>query len=168
MTEYHLQSASRKCSSTGRELAAGESFVSALIESGDRLERREFASTAWQELPEGCVAWWHCQVPEDQQSLPAATPREAMLKLFDRWRNSPAQADQTFVLALWLMRRKVLRCEEASLIDASGSKSNESNVLRLYCPSRNESYDVPVVYPTAQRQSQIQAELSVLLYGAVA
>ncbi len=160
MHDFSITSPSRVCAATGRELQPGDVFVSALVEVGDRLQRRDFARGAWTDSVEGCVGWWRSHVPTGREQ-PAETPREVMLNLLDRWKQDRAERDRTYVLALWLVRRKVLRFDDT--VGESPKADNEP--LRLFCPSTGTSYDIAVAKPSAERQQQIQSELIELLYG---
>ncbi len=163
MQDFSITTPSRVCAATGRELQPGDVFVSALVEVGDRLQRRDYARGAWKESIEGCVGWWRSHVPTGKEK-PAETPREVMLGLLNRWQHDRAERDRTYVLALWLVRRKVLRFDDT----AGDVESTGSGPLRLYCPSTGASYDIAVAKPSAERQEQLQTELTELLYGNAA
>jgi hypothetical protein len=80
-----------------------------------------------------------------------------MLNYFERLLEDPAAEDARYVLALLLIRRRVLRIE-AHEQDATGRP-----MLVLHC-SRNEAdYRVTEVMPTAERATEIQKQLAELL-----
>jgi hypothetical protein len=62
-----------------------------------------------------------------------------------------------YVLALLLVRRRVMRLEE-SQVDAQGGE-----MIVVYCPRRETTYEVPVVVPEQSRIDKIQEELARLL-----
>jgi hypothetical protein len=62
-----------------------------------------------------------------------------------------------YVLTLLLVRRRVFRMEEEKA-DAEGRE-----LLVVYCPRREATYEVPAVSPEPPRVDQIQAELAALL-----
>ena len=66
-----------------------------------------------------------------------------MLELFDEMADSQDRADVRDVLALLLIRRRVLRLEETQ------RDEHEREMLIVYCPRRETDYKVPVVMPTA-------------------
>ena len=86
-------------------------------------------------------------------------PNEVMLQLFDQLENQPARQDMRYVLALLLVRRRVMRLEE----EIKGPEGCET--LVLYCPRREATYHVPVVMPAAARIQEIQQELASLLFA---
>ena len=61
------------------------------------------------------------------------------------------------MLALLLLRRRVLRLEET---EAEGT---DQETMLLYCPRREAEYRVVVSKPDGDRTNEIQAELARLL-----
>jgi hypothetical protein len=76
--------------------------------------------------------------------------------MFDRLADEPERADTRFVLALLLVRRRVLRIEESR-------RDGDQEVLVLWCPRRHADYELRAVAPSAERAQAIQAELEGLL-----
>ena len=64
-----------------------------------------------------------------------------------------------YVLALLLIRRRVVRLEETER-DEQGRE-----VSVLYCPRRETTYRVVVELPTDERTDEIQEELARLLFA---
>jgi uncharacterized protein YbaR (Trm112 family) len=82
-----------------------------------------------------------------------------MLQFFEELRQKPELQDMRYVLALLLVRRRVMRLEESEH-DAQGRE-----LLVLYCPRRDTAYRVPVVIPEESRAGTIQEELAALLFA---
>jgi hypothetical protein len=155
--DYDLQRCSRQCSVSGRELAPGEDFFSALVMRGAAAERLDYAPEAWSGPPEGALGWWKSRLPlPDEKPKPMWAPAELMLDLFDRLGELPERADARFVLALLLVRRRVLRIEESEHL-------GEHERLLLSCPRRHTEYEVLAMPPDEDRAREIQAELQTLL-----
>jgi hypothetical protein len=161
LQDFTLTTPKGLCTATGQPLLPGDEFVSALFEVGDRLERRDFARDAWGEPPEACIGWWLCRVPS-ATTKPTETPREVMLRLLAKWQQEATQLDRTYVLALWLVRRRVLRFDETPF------DNEPENMLRLFCPSNQATYEIVICQPNSVRQDEIQAELNQLIYGDAA
>ena len=64
-----------------------------------------------------------------------------------------------YVLALLLIRRRVVRLEETERDD------NGCEMLVLYCPRRETTYRVAVAAPNDERTTEIQHELAGLLFA---
>jgi hypothetical protein len=159
MTDYEVGRPTRHCAASERELQPGESFYSALIRDGTELRRVDYATEAWQGPPEGSVGWWKSQIPEPGARRPHWAPNDVMLEFFDELADQAEQEDVRYVLALLLVRRRVMRLEETER-DAAGGET-----LVLYCPRREETYHVPAVQPSAERVDEIQEQLAGLLQG---
>jgi hypothetical protein len=157
--DYEIQRCTRHCAKTGRELQSGETFFSTLSAEGANLIRRDFAQEAWQGPPEGVLAWWKSRMPDPAAKKAQLAPNDVILHLFDELENSPENEDMRYVLALLLVRRRVMRVEEQER-DARGRE-----VSVLYCPRREATYKVPVATPGAERAQQIQRQLSQLLFA---
>jgi len=160
--DYELQRCSRHCSATGRELVAGEHFFSALVAEGAQLVRRDYCVEAWKGPPEEAIGWWKSQIPHPQANRMHWAPNDVMLHVFDQLELQPGREDMRYVLALLLVRRRVMRAEE----EERGEQGRE--VLVLYCPRRDATYRVPVVVPDDARVREIQKELARLLFAHAA
>jgi hypothetical protein len=155
--EYEVQRSTKHCATTGREFAPGEEFFSALIAEGADLRRLDFSREAWQGPPPGTIGWWKSQVPGRPNARQRRAPNEILLQVFDELAEQPDRHDMRYVLALLLVRRRVMRLEEEQH-DARGRE-----ILVLYCPRRETNYEVPVVMPEPARADEIQQELAKLL-----
>ena len=98
--------------------------------------------------------------------MPSATekrmhwaPNDVMLHFFEELESQPERADMRFVLALLLVRRRVLREQERTK-DGQGRE-----VTVLVCPRNDKTYNVPTVVPNAERVEEIQEELAQLLFA---
>jgi len=157
--DYEIQRCSRHCAVTQRELAPGEVFYSALFSEGSELVRRDYAAEAWTGPPEGVVGWWKSQMPEPNAKKTRLAPNEVILQLFDQLADQPDRADMRYVLALLLLRRRVVRPEESETDDEG------REVMVMYCPRRETTLRTPIAMPTSERTEQIQNELAALLYA---
>jgi len=160
--DYEIQRCTRRCAGTGREFAPGEVFYSVLIDDGNSLTRQDYSKEAWQGPPENSVGWWKSQMPGASDKRMHWAPNEVMLHFFEQLAEQPDKQDMRYVLALLLVRRRVLRQEESE-IDPQGRE-----VLVLYCPRRDVTYQVPAVMPDEARINEIQEELAKLLFAKAA
>lgn len=166
MLDYEVHRCTRRCAATDRRLEPGERYYSVLRTTGKEVERIDYSAGAWSEPPENAIAWWQSRIP-DESSGPKLAPNEVMLRLFDEWGDNPAQADARYVLTLLLLRRRIFRPTESMGLDESVSPE-ASEALVVYCPTRDDSYSVPVVMPDDERAAEIDTQLNELLYSATA
>jgi hypothetical protein len=157
--DYDVQRFTRHCATSGRELAPGEEFYTALVVEGAEVRRLDFAIEAWQGPPERSLGWWKSRVPMPEARRPRMAPNEALLEVFVGLEGVAEKADMRLVLALLLVRRRVLRLEKQET-DAAGRET-----LTLFCPRDEATYSVISVMPNEARAQEIQDELSRLLYA---
>ena len=155
--DYEVQRCTRHCSVTGREFAPGESYYSALVVQGAEVQRLDYAVDAWQGPPPGATGWWKSQRPDESVRSAYWAPNDVLLDFFDRLEQQPDSQDMRYVLALLLVRRRVMRFEESETDDQG------REVLVAYCPRREMSYRIPAVIPDDARTAQIQEQLAKLL-----
>jgi hypothetical protein len=157
--EYDVQRCTRHCAATGRELAEGEEIFSTLTVEGGEVHRRDYAAEAWTSPPEGIVGWWKSQIPVTEARKPPLAPSEVLLNIFRELEGKETQADLRYVLALLLVRRRLLRLEE--------NETDDQGVewLVVYCPRDEVTDRVRVTDPSSQRIAEIEAQLKTLLDG---
>ena len=123
------------------------------------LQLEAAADTGSDLLPSAeALGWWKSQVPTAETKKTQWAPNDVMLGLFDELADAPDRADMRYVLALLLIRRRVLRLEETQ------RDEHEREMLLVYCPRRQTDYKVPVAMPDGDRAKQIQHSLAQLLF----
>ncbi len=155
--EYEVQHIARRCATTGREFAPGETYYSVLMAEGADLNRYDYAAEAWQGPPAEAIGWWKSQIPDRNAAKKHWAPNDVMLNFWDELADQPEKQDMRYVLTLLLVRRRVFRLEEEK-IDARGRE-----LVSVYCPRRETSYEIPAVIPEPSRIDEIQEELTALL-----
>jgi hypothetical protein len=129
-----------------------------LTTSGTQVVREDFAAEAWSGPPDHALGWWKSHVPSTEARKMHWAPNDVMLDLFEGFAADLEQADMRFVLALLLIRRRVLRLEETEY-------GEPGETMVLYCPRRDAEYRVTAASPSAERVNQIQQELARLLFA---
>ncbi len=163
---FEIQRTSRRCAATDLPLEPGDICYSVLELHGSDVVRRDYSIAAWTEPPLEAFAWWRTKIPEPLAKKVKLAPNEVLLELFDQLADDPMHADMRYVLALLLVRRRVLRLEAgSSLLDNSNQEERESptDMMCVYCPKRDTSYSVPTAMPESARIDEIQQRLSDLL-----
>jgi hypothetical protein len=157
--DYEIQRFTRQCAVTGRELAPAEEFYTVLVAVGAELRRLDYSLEAWQGPPEGALACWKSRVPAPDARRPRMAPNEVLLELFVGLEGVPEKEDMRLVMALLLVRRRVLRLEGREKDDVG------RDVLVLHSPRDEATYRVADCVPTEARAKEIQDELSRLLFA---
>src|SRR5262245_9784048 len=154
--DFEFQRCTRRCAASGRELAPGEAYYSVLQRRGAEIARADYAAEAWSGPPDDCLGWWKSRMPEPDAGRAKLAPNDVLLELFQQLEAVPEKQDMRFVLALLLVRRRVLQVEESAAADAKD--------MVLYCPRDESTYRVESSMPGDERIEQIQDELARLLY----
>jgi hypothetical protein len=157
MLDFEVQRCTRRCATTDRELQPGEWFYSVLISDGSEIVRRDFCEDAWEEPPEDAVGWWKSQMPAASAKRANWAPNDVMLDYFQQLEGQVDKADVRYILALLMVRRRIVRLEESEFDEHGGE------LLVLFCPRTDAEYRVAVAMPDAARAEQIQEELARLL-----
>lgn len=157
MLDYEIQRCSRRCAATEREMKNGEVCYSMLTTEDAQVVRRDYSAEAWQGPPENAIGWWKSTVVDPNAGRPHWAPNDVMLHYFERLADDPTAEDARYVLALLLVRRRVLRVESHEQ-DVAGRE-----VLVLHCGRNDSEHRVTEVTPTAERAAAIQQQLAELL-----
>ena len=160
MLDFEIQRCTRRCAALDRELGPGEAFFSVLAPRGAEVVRIDYSEEAWTGAPENALGWWKSQMP-DASGAPKSTlaPSEVLLEYFEQLADDPTRADLRYVLALLLIRRRIMRLEETKTDDTG------QETMVLHCPRNEQDYRTPVVVPGDTRAAEIQEELSRLLFS---
>jgi len=140
-------------------LKPGEAFYSMLVVEEGEVVRLDFCEEAWEGPTDEALGWWKSEMPDPNAHKVHWAPNDVMLHYFEQLASQVDKQDVRYVLALLLIRRRVVRLEETETDD------DGNEVMVLYCPRKETEYQVPVVDPTAERIGQIQEELARMLFG---
>lgn len=157
--DYEVQRCTRRCSATGRELAEGEAFYSALVSDGGQVRRIDFCQQAWAGPPENSLGWWKSQIPKKEAQRAKLAPNDVLWRYFVEIEGQPELADVMYVLALLLVRRRVLKLE------ATDSEPTGSEIMVLYSPREETTHRVAACSPSDARVAEIQRKLQKLLFA---
>ncbi|HEY2839462.1 MAG TPA: hypothetical protein VGJ26_09945 [Pirellulales bacterium] len=155
--DYDVQRCTRHCAATGRELREGEECYSALMAEGAELRRLDYSVEAWQGPPEGALGWWKSRVPTREVKKNRLAPNEVLLECFVALEGVADKQDMRLVLALLLVRRRVLKLEQRET-DEQGRE-----LLVLFNAKDETTHRVTGVMPSPERANEIQNEISQLL-----
>ncbi len=176
IAEYKVSRCSRRCCVEDRNLRDGEWYYSVVIEDGEDLIRRDYSAGVWTEPPAGAIGWWKCRMPEAGARKMVLTPEPVLLDHLRRLEAEPMQGPLRYLLALTLLRRRVLRCvssgeplesvpaASAGESEAESSLGRATGRMRVQVLCDGSELDV-VEYAIARRQTEWLSEaLHELLY----
>ena len=112
--QWNIQPATRRCEVSGSELAEGEEYYAVLFEDGESFRREEYSLSAWQGPPEGAFCHFRTRVPVKTRRPKLLVDDDMLIHFFARLAGAEDRAKQRFrfVLALILMRKRLLKFEE--------------------------------------------------------
>ncbi len=178
LLDFEVQRCTRRCAATDRALEPGDVCYSVLEINGAEVIRKDFCTEGWTGSPDSAFGWWKSRIPEPSAKKIKLAPNEVLLELFDQLAERPDQTDLRYVLMLLLVRRRMLRVEEVSGVGCRVSDADSTNtrhptpdtsargsseVMSVYCPKRDTSYEVQIDMPSGERIDEIQQQLSELL-----
>jgi hypothetical protein len=154
MAEYQIQANTRRCAVTGRELRPGEKFYSVLLDHGNRFERQDFSSEAWQGPPAAAFSFWAGRIPAEEENKRPPIDDEMLMDCLQRLEGDeePARVNFRYVVALLLMRRKRLKFEEART-------DGDQEILSLRCVRTRTLYQVRNPRLTEEQMANVQEEV---------
>lgn len=126
--DYKVNRCTRRCFAQERPLREGEWYYSVVLESGDDHERRDYSADAWDSPPEGTIGWWKNRMPTSDQKKLVLAPNEVLVDLLRQMGEFPEKAQSRYLLALMLLRRKVVRpIDDPGAVAAIGTTESSSD-----------------------------------------
>jgi hypothetical protein len=146
-----------RCSATGRELRPGEEVYSVLAHQEGRFGRKDFSLEAWTGPPSGAIAWWRTIVPEKPSAGGRTARPAARFEMLSEILRTGEPPEFAYMLALFLLRRKILRFE------GEIRYADDSKILLLSHPKSGATFQVPVAIPDPSRWPMLEQTLTRLL-----
>lgn len=162
--DLRLQRPRGVCARTGRPFAAGEPMVSALVREGGTLERSDWSADAWEGPPPGTLAWWRSRYAPAATSGPTLAPPDVLLDVLEDMESRPEDAALRYLIALQLVRRRVLRVVEPAAGNSTAAAADR-DALVLACRKRQGEYRVAVVAPEEVAAREVEDRLQALLWS---
>jgi len=149
------------CGTSGRAFVPGEVFHSALVRTAAGIERVDIAAEAWTGPPADTLAAWRSAYPAAESGGPELAPVDVLLDVLDELERNPDDAAIRYLLALQLVRRRVLR-----IVDAPAAEPTTDLVLA--CRRRDREYRVRPVTDAEAAAPGTGERLTALLWSGEA
>lgn len=158
--EWEVESATGRCTGTGRAFEEGEEFYTVLIEDGETFRREDYSVEAWQGPPDGSFCHFKTRVPVKEKRKQLLVNDELLLGFFTRLADEtePARVQFRFVLALILMRKRLLRYEGSAMEDGV-------EVWRMTLPRESSTHRVLDPHLTDDQIESVSQQLSAILHS---
>ena len=154
MIDYQIQTNSRRCAISGRELRPGERFYSVLLDEASQFIRKDYSQENWQGPPAGAFSFWAGTIPAGQESRSLRIDDDLLVDCFQRLegQTEPSRINFRYVVALLLMRRKRFKFEEART-------ERDQEILLLRCARTKAQYRVINPRLTEEEMAAVQEEV---------
>ncbi len=158
--QWKIESLTGRCAATGRVLAEGEEFFTVLLEDGESFRRVDYSLDAWQGPPEGAFSHFRTRVPVKEKRKRLLVDDEILVHFFLRLadQSEPHRLQFRFVLALILMRKRLLRYDETIMEDGR-------EVWRMTLTLDKTTHQVVNPHLTDDQIEGVSSQLSAILHG---
>ncbi len=158
--QWEVEPAAGRCAVTGRVLEEGEEFYSALFEDGDSFRRCDYSLDSWKGPPEESYCHFKSRVPIKQKRKKLLVDNEVLINFFLRLGEEiePARLQFRFVLALILMRKRLLRYE-------GSTNEGGAEYWQMVLMTDRSQHRVANPRLTDEQIEGVSSQLSAILHG---
>src|SRR4030042_242978 len=119
MSEWEIDRPLGQCCGSGKKIEYGEEYFAALVETGERLERRDFCADYWLAERPNVYCYWKTRLPRPDEKKHKFVDDEMLMAFFGRLEKETEQEkiNFRFVLALVLMRKRRLKYDSSRTED---------------------------------------------------
>jgi hypothetical protein len=160
MPEYEVQRTTGVCAASGRALIEGEAIYTVLYEEGESFRREDYALDHWTAPPEGAYCHFRGRVPVRTKKRQVFIDDEGLIALFTRLADEtePLRVQFRFVLALMLMRKRILKYEESR-------RTGDAEVWRMAMPRDQSTHEVVNPRLSDDQIEGVGRQLTAILHG---
>jgi hypothetical protein len=119
MGDWEINKPLGQCYGTERKIEYGEEYFAALVETEEGLQRRDFCAEYWETQKPEVFCYWKTKLPEPGQKKQLFVDDQMLMTFFERLEKETEQekVNFRFVLALILMRKRILKYDETKNVD---------------------------------------------------
>ena len=118
-TDWDVQRTQGQCAETGRTIEENEEFFSVLFEQGESFRRADYCLEAWTGPPPDSFCHYKTRIPQRHKKKQLLVDNEMLRSFFERLADEgqPIRVQFRFVVALILMRKRLLKLEGSTAVD---------------------------------------------------
>ena len=119
MNEWEINKPLGQCYGTGETIEYGQEYFGALVETDEGLQRRDFCADYWDSQKPDVFCYWKTKLPQPGQKKQLFVDDQMLMAFFERLEKETEREkiDFRFVLALILMRKRILKYDETRIED---------------------------------------------------
>ena len=163
-TEYNISKTASQCCSCRRELGDGEEFVATVIEGDEELHRNDYCLACWdadgRPQEADLLGLWRGRLRRRQEKKRLFVDDELLINFFERLEDAddPAKVGFRFVLALVLMRKKLLVYDRSETADGA-------DVWTMHLKGSQDQYKVIDPHMDEDKIAEVSQQLGDILEG---
>lgn len=162
-SDWPIKHRADSCARTGRAFQPGEQFYTLLFREGEGYRREDLSEEAWRQRNENIrpFSFWKTRYEPPPAGPPEPLAKENAEDILRRLlaQNDPANANASYVLAVMLERKRVLK-------PIKTEQSNDRPVLIYEHGKTGDVFIVPDVHLRLDEIEHVQNEVSELLRNA--
>ena len=119
MDEWTINKPLGQCFGTGVKIEPGQEYFGALVKTEEGLQRRDFCADYWESEKPDVFCYWKTKLPHPDQKKQLFVDDQMLMAFFERLEKEtdPEKVNFRFVLALILMRKRILKYEDTTTDD---------------------------------------------------
>jgi hypothetical protein len=119
MDEWTINKPLGQCHGTGVKIEPGQEYFGALVKTEEGLQRRDFCADYWESEKPDVFCYWKTKLPHPDQRKQLFVDDQMLMAFFERLEKErdPEKVNFRFVLALVLMRKRMLKYEDTVIDD---------------------------------------------------
>jgi len=119
MDEWEINKPLGQCHGTERKIEYGEEYFAALVDTEEGLKRQDFCADYWESQKPDVFCYWRTRLPDPGQKRQLFVDDQMLMAFFERLGKETEQEkiNFRFVLALILMRKRILKYDETKTVD---------------------------------------------------
>lgn len=162
MEQWEIQRPLGRCAGTDTPFEPGQEFYAALVEIDGSFQRRDYSVEFWNEHHPQVFSYWKTHLPEPNQKKKLFVDDSVLVNFFERLaeETDPLKMNFRFVLALILMRKRILKYE--ATVRGSGQE-----VWQMRQTGSKQIHDVINPQLNEEQIQQVSNEISAILQGEV-
>lgn len=160
MEQWEVKKSEGRCTGTGRQLEPGEEYYAALIDKSSFFERCDYSLDYWLEKKPEVFSYWKTRIPLPNQKKNIFVDDAVLINLFERLADQQEQLkiNFRFVLALILMRKKLLKYEDSR-------QEEQKEIWKMRFVRETQIHEVINPNLNEEQIQQVSQELSTILQG---
>lgn len=160
MEQWKVQRTNCKCAGTDRELAPGEEFYATLVETEEGFDRVDYCCEFWESNNPSVFCHWKSRVSIKEEKEKLLVDDDVLVNVFHRLdgEEDARKINFRFVLALILMRKRILKYDTTEYID-------DKEVWKMKMVKNPNLMEVVNPHLDDEKIQQVSQELSTILNG---